>query len=111
MIKSSGFNVYPGQVEAVLLEHPLVLEACVFGVPDLAQIERVTAAVVLKDPARSSNTTEQELIAHCRERLIKWSCPRAIEFHTTLPRTRIGKVDYRTLAAAHQPAPEETVRQ
>jgi long-chain acyl-CoA synthetase len=111
MIKSSGFNVYPAQVEAVLLEHPLVLEACVFGVPDPAQIERVTAAVVLKDPALASNTIEQELIAHCRKRLIKWSCPRAIEFHTTLPRTRIGKVDYRTLAAAHLPAPEETVRQ
>jgi long-chain acyl-CoA synthetase len=111
MIKSSGFNVYPAQVEAILLEHPLVAEACVFGVPDPAQIERVKAAVVLKDPGRASTTTEQELIAHCRERLIKWSCPREIEFHRTLPKTRIGKIDYRTLAAAHQPAPVETVQQ
>lgn len=111
MIKSSGFNVYPAQVEAILLEHPLVAEACVFGVPDPVQIERVRAAVVLKDPTRDVVTAEHELIAHCRERLIKWSCPRDIEFHRTLPRTRIGKVDYRTLAEAHQPVPPDRVRQ
>jgi long-chain acyl-CoA synthetase len=111
MIKSSGFNVYPAQVEAALLEHPLVEEACVFGVPDPAQIERVKAAIVLKEPERASTATEQELIAHCRERLIKWSCPREVEFHRTLPRTRIGKVDYRALAAAHQPAPPGSVSQ
>ena len=99
MIKSSGFNVYPAQVEAALLEHPLVAEACVFGVPDPAQVERVKAAVVLKDPARASAQTEQALIAHCRERLIKWSCPRDIEFRPSLPRTRIGKIDYRAVAA------------
>jgi long-chain acyl-CoA synthetase len=109
MIKSSGFNVYPAPVEAVLLEHPLVAEACVFGVPDPAQVERVKAAVVLEDPADATAATEQALIAHCRERLIKWSCPREIEFHRTLPRTRIGKIDYRALAAAHPSAPAETV--
>jgi long-chain acyl-CoA synthetase len=112
MIKSSGFNVYPAQVEGVLLEHPLVAEACVFGVPDPAQVERVKAAVVLKDPTRATQVTEQELIAHCRERLIKWSCPREIEFHRALPRTRIGKIDYRALATHHDVAPgPETLRQ
>src|SRR5262249_13666039 len=54
MIKSSGFNVYPAQVEAVLYQHPLVAEACVVGVPDLAQGERVKAFVVLKDAARAT---------------------------------------------------------
>jgi long-chain acyl-CoA synthetase len=101
MIKSSGFNVYPAQVESILLEHPLVAEVCVFGVPDRAQMERVKAAVVLKDPVRARAATEQQLIAHCRERLIKWSCPREIEFRRTLPRTRIGKIDYRALAAEY----------
>jgi long-chain acyl-CoA synthetase len=101
MIKSSGFNVYPAQVEAALLEHPLVAEACVFGVPDSAQVERVKAAVVLKDPRSASAATEQALIAHCRERLLKWSCPREIEFRSALPRTRVGKTDYRALAAEH----------
>jgi len=49
MIKSSGFNVYPAQVEAVLREHPAVAEACVIGVPDPAQVERVKACVVLRE--------------------------------------------------------------
>jgi long-chain acyl-CoA synthetase len=98
MIKSSGFNVYPAQVENALYEHPLVAEACVVGVPDEAQGERVKAYVVLKEGGRATAETEAVLIAHCRERLIKWSCPREVEFRPSLPRTRIGKTDYRALA-------------
>jgi len=101
MIKSSGFNVYPAQVESVLYQHPQVAEACVIGVPDEAQVERVKAVVVLKDPAQESEATEQELIAFCRERLIKWSCPREIEFRRELPKTRVGKIDFRTLVDQH----------
>jgi acyl-CoA synthetase (AMP-forming)/AMP-acid ligase II len=97
MIKSSGFNVYPAQVESVLHRHPAVAAACVVGVPDAAQVERVKAYVVLKDPAQAGAATESALIAHCREHLIKWSCPREIEFRAALPTTRIGKVDYRAL--------------
>jgi long-chain acyl-CoA synthetase len=97
MIKSSGFNVYPSQVEAVLCRHPAVMEACVIGVPDPAQIERVKAYVVLKDPAQESEAMRDGLIAHCRGELIKWSCPREIEFRCDLPRTRVGKTDYRAL--------------
>jgi long-chain acyl-CoA synthetase len=101
MIKSSGFNVYPAQVEAALLEHPRVAESCVIGVPDESQGERVVAVVVLRDRAHESGATARELIAFCRERLIKWSCPREIEFRGELPKTRIGKVDFRALAAEH----------
>jgi long-chain acyl-CoA synthetase len=101
MIKSSGFNVYPAQVESVLYQHPLVAEACVIGVPDEAQIERVKAVVVLKDPAQESDATAEQLIAFCRGRLIKWSCPREIEFRRELPKTRVGKVDFKTLVAEH----------
>lgn len=101
MIKSSGFNVYPAQVEAVLYQNPLVAEACVIGVPDEAQVERVKACVVLRDPALASAETEAALIAWCRERLIKWSCPREVEFRADLPKTRIGKIDYRALVAEH----------
>jgi long-chain acyl-CoA synthetase len=101
LIKSSGFNVYPSQVESVLFEHPLVAEACVVGVPDAAQVERVKAYVVLRDPALATPATEAALIAHCRERLIKWSCPREIAFRTSLPKTRVGKIDYRALVQAH----------
>ena len=104
MIKSSGFNVYPAQVEAVLYRHPLVAEACVAGVPDPSQGERVQAFVVLKDPARAHAETERMLIEHCREHLIKWSCPRGVEFCRELPKTRIGKIDYKVLVQQHEAA-------
>jgi long-chain acyl-CoA synthetase len=95
MIKSSGFNVYPAQVEEVLYKHPLVRDACVAGVPDPFQVERVQAFVVLKDPALAGRETERTLIEHCREHLIKWSCPRQVEFRREMPRTAIGKIDYK----------------
>jgi long-chain acyl-CoA synthetase len=101
MIKSSGFNVYPAQVEAVLVSHPLVAAACVIGVPDDAQVERVKGIVVLKDSANAGEVTATALIAYCRERLIKWSCPREIEFRRELPQTRLGKIDYKRLVAEH----------
>jgi long-chain acyl-CoA synthetase len=102
MIKSSGFNVYPAQVEAVLREHPAVAEACVIGVPDPAQVERVTACVVPSDAAQAGPALAQALIAHCRERLIKWSCPREVEFLDSLPQTKVGKIDYRELQRRHE---------
>jgi len=101
MIKSSGFNVYPAQVEATLREHPEVAEACVIGVPDVAQGERVFAYVVLRDPSRAGPPMRAALIAFCRERLIKWSCPRDVAFVDALPLTRIGKVDFRSLERRH----------
>lgn len=97
MIKSSGMNVYPAQVEACLYAHPAVSEACVIGVPDPSQIERVKAFVVLKDSAQAGPAMEQELIDHCRKDLIKWSCPREVEFREALPLTLVGKVAYKVL--------------
>ena len=99
MIKSSGFNVYPGQVEAVLEEHPAVAECCVIGVPDESQGQRVKAVVVVREPAAATDGLAAELVDHCRERLIKWSCPRDVEFRSELPLTKIGKVDFRALEA------------
>jgi long-chain acyl-CoA synthetase len=98
MIKSSGFNVYPAQVEAVLVEHRAVAEACVVGVPDEAQGERVKAFVVASDPSQANGELAKELIEHCRERLIKWSCPRDVEFLDELPKTRLGKINFGVLA-------------
>ena len=104
MIKSSGFNVFPTQVEAVLYEHPLVAEACVVGVPDQAQGERVKAYVVAADPGSAGPELADELIAYCRERLIKWSCPREVAFLDELPKTRVGKIDFTALARQSTPA-------
>jgi long-chain acyl-CoA synthetase len=97
MIKSSGMNVYPAQVEDVFYKHEAVLECCVIGVPDEIQVERVKAFVVLKDPAKEGPEMEQALILHSREHLIKWSCPREIEFRRSLPKTLVGKVAYNAL--------------
>ena len=109
MIKSSGFNVYPAQVEAVIREHPAVADACVIGVPDPAQVERVEACVVLRDPAQAGAEMKEAIIAHCRERLIKWSCPREVAFVAALPLTRVGKVDYREVARRHAAGEEASV--
>lgn len=97
MIKSSGMNVYPAQVEEILYKHPDVSEACVIGVPDMDQVERVKAFVVLKPGISTGPDKEKELIAHCRKTLIKWSCPRTIEFRETLPATLVGKIAYKIL--------------
>ncbi|MFX0134683.1 MAG: AMP-binding protein [Candidatus Hodarchaeota archaeon] len=99
MIKSSGFNVYPAQVEDILYKHPEVLEACVIGVPDEKQVQVVKAFVVLKDPSKESLEMAEELIKYCNENLIKWSCPREIEFSKQLPKTLVGKIDFKTLEA------------
>ncbi len=96
MIKSSGFNVYPAQVEAALCEHPAVVSACVVGVPDVAQGQRVKAFVVTEGTG-DPGPLAAELIDFCRARLIKWSCPREVEFRTELPVTRLGKIDYTAL--------------
>jgi len=97
MIKSSGMNVYPGQVEDVLRQHPSVADACVLGVPDPRQGERVKALVVPAPGASPGPALADELVAWCRARLIKWSCPREVEFRAELPRTLVGKVDFRRL--------------
>lgn len=97
MIKSSGMNVYPTQVELVLCRHPEVKAACVIGIPDRAQVERVKAFVILKDPSKASQDMEKILIDHCMESLIKWSCPREIEFREILPTTLVGKIAYKEL--------------
>ena len=91
MIKSSGMNVYPVQVEACLDKHPDVAAVCVIGVPDEAQVQKVKAFVVLKDAAKASPEMEKALINYSREHLIKWSCPREVEFTDQLPHDESGQ--------------------
>jgi len=97
MIKSSGMNVYPAQVEDILYRHPDVQEACIIGVPDQAQVQLVKGIVVLKNPAKAGIQMEKILIDYCREHLIKWSCPRTIEFRDSLPKTLVGKIAFNKL--------------
>jgi long-chain acyl-CoA synthetase len=95
MIVTGGENVYAGEVEAVIYEHPAVREAAVFGIPDPKWGELVAATVVLK-PGRT--LTADELIAHCRRSLASYKIPRRIEFSAVeLPKNGAGKILKRTL--------------
>jgi len=89
LIIVGGLNVYPGEVERVLVEHPAVLEAAAFGVPDATRGEAVWAAVVLRPDTTAS---EKELQALCRDKLASYKVPRGIDLREELPKNAIGKV-------------------
>ncbi len=89
LILVSGFNVYPQEVEQVLLRHPGVAEAAVVGVPHPYTGESVKALVV---PAAEARPTAEELIAHCAGVLARFKCPTSVELVTGLPHTATGKV-------------------
>jgi long-chain acyl-CoA synthetase len=93
MIIVSGFNVYPNEIEDVVMSHPGVLEVGAVGVPDPKTGEAVKIVVVRKDEA----LTEADLIAHCRQNLTGYKTPRLVEFRSTLPRTPVGKILRREL--------------
>ncbi len=93
MILVSGFNVYPNEVEDVVVHHPGVLEAAAVGIPDEKSGEAVKIVVVKKDPA----LTAEALIAHCREHLTSYKVPRHVEFRAELPKTNVGKILRRML--------------
>ena len=98
MILVSGFNVYPSEIEEVVMMHPDVLEVAAFGVPDAASGERVKIVVV----PRSDTLTEAELLAHCRRNLTGYKMPKIVEFrHEELPKTPVGKILRRELRAQH----------
>ena len=93
MILVSGFNVYPNEVEDVLATHPGVLESAVVGLPDEHSGEAVTAFVVRRDPALTSDA----LRAFCKESLTGYKVPRQVIFRDSLPKTNVGKVLRRAL--------------
>jgi fatty-acyl-CoA synthase len=96
MINTSGFKVWPAEVESLLYAHPAVQEAVVIGKRDERVGERVKALIVLRAHARDAVTAE-ELIDWARERMAAYKVPREIELVHTLPRSGTGKVDWRAL--------------
>jgi long-chain acyl-CoA synthetase len=96
MIKTSGFQVWPREIEEVLASHPAVHEVAVAGVPHPAKGEVAKAWVVLKPAASAS---EEELRAFCRERLAPYKVPGSVEFRSDLPKSMVGKVLRRMLTA------------
>ncbi len=97
LIVSSGYNVYPVQVEKAIEMHPAVDYCCVIGVPDEFKMERIKAYIVLKNKKSASEEMKNEIIAHCRRYIASYELPREIEFRDELPKTLVGKVAYRKL--------------
>ena len=94
MMKTSGYQVWPREIEEVLSMHPAVKEACVAGVPDATKGEVPRAWVVLKDGA---SATEDEIREYCRDKLAPYKVPAKVEFRGDLPKTMVGKVLRRVL--------------
>ena len=97
IIITSGYNVFPSQIEQILSQHPAVEASCVIGVPDKNRGAKVKAFVVLKDGYTKDKETEKSIFNFVRERTSAYSKPREYEFVDTLPKTKLGKVDYRLL--------------
>ena len=97
MIVSSGYNIYPAQIENLLDAHPFVQMSCVIGVPDPYKMQKVKAFVKLSALAEPSPETKAHLMEYCRKHIAKYALPYDIEFREDLPKTLVGKVAYRVL--------------
>ena len=97
MIITSGFNVYPAQLENILEAHEAVQRCCIIGVPDSYKMQKVKAFVMLKPGFPATEETKQSILAHCRKNIAKYAMPYDIEFRENLPTTLVGKVAYRVL--------------
>ena len=95
MIVASGYNVYPREIEEILFEHPAVSEAVVIGVPDEYRGESVKAFVVKQ---QNDDTSEEEILSFCKERLAPYKAPKSLEFRDELPKSTVGKLLRRVLA-------------
>jgi len=97
MIISGGVNIYPQETENLLITHPKVMDAAVFGVPNEDLGEEVKAVVQPFDGVEPGPALEQELIAFCRDHLAHFKCPRSVDFDAELPRLPTGKLYKRVL--------------
>lgn len=97
MIISSGYNVYPGQIENILDANDKVQMSCVIGVPDPYKMQKVKAFVKLAAGVPANEQTKAELMEYCRRNIAKYAMPYDIEFKDDMPKTLVGKVAYRVL--------------
>ena len=103
MILVSGFNVYPNELEDVIVQHPKVLEAAAIGIPDEKSGESVKIFVVKKD----ESLTQEELMKFCREQLTSYKVPKSIEFRSELPKSNVGKILRKDLRAETLTKPKD----
>ena len=97
MIITSGYNVYPSQLENVLEGCEAVHLACVIGVPDPYKMQKIKAFVVPNAGYQPDDSTRELILAHCKKNIAKYAMPYDIEFRESLPTTLVGKVAYRVL--------------
>lgn len=98
MIVTSGYNVYPSQIENVLDAHKAVRMSCVIGVPDPYKMQKVKAFVVLNEGWTDSPELREDILAHCRRYVAKYAMPYEVEVREDLPKTLVGKVAYTQLS-------------
>ena len=111
MIVTSGYNVYPAQLENVIDSCDKVSMSCVIGVPDSYRMQRVKAFIVLKNGVVANEQTKQEILEYCKKRIAKYAMPREIEFRDELPKTLVGKVAYRKLEEEEVAKAKEEVKE
>ena len=97
MIITSGYNVYPAQLENILDAHEKVQMSCIIGVPDPYKMQKVKAFVKPAAGVEPNDETRDEIMAYCRKHIAKYAMPYEIEFRDELPKTLVGKVAYRVL--------------
>lgn len=97
MIITSGYNVYPSQLENILDGFESVQMSCVIGVPDPYKMQKIKAFVTLKAGYEPTEETKQSILAYCKKNIAKYAMPYDIEFRDSLPKTLVGKVAYRVL--------------
>ena len=105
VIKPSGFQVWPREVEEVIATHPAVAEVSVAGIPDVHQGEAVKAWVVLR---AGQTVSEEELREYCRQKLTGYKVPRSIQFLESIPKSLIGKTLRRELVAREKAASKKS---
>ena len=113
MIITSGYNVYPSQIENILDGFESVQMSCVIGVPDPYKMQKIKAFVMLKPGYEPNEETKQNILAYCKKNISKYAMPYDIEFRDSLPKTLVGKVAYRVLEEeelAKIAAEKETVK-
>lgn len=97
MIITSGYNVYPSQIENILDANEYIHMSCVIGVPDPLKVQKVKAFVMLKPGVIPSDLVKNEIYEYCTKHIAKYAMPYDIEFRAILPKTLVGKVAYREL--------------
>ena len=94
MIISSGYSIYPTQLENAIESHKDVLISCVIGVPDDYKMQRIKAFITLRDNKEATDEIKTSIVEHCKKTIAKYAIPAEFEYRAELPRTLVGKVAY-----------------